>query len=106
MDRVYPDQEEAAMAEPALALQEPAPAAETAPARTLRRVWFRFAFVWLALYLFPFPLGSTLFTYPITVWYRDVWIRIVLWVGAALLHLKEPIAVATTGSGDRTFDYV
>ncbi len=68
-------------------------------------VAFRFAFSYLVLYIFPFPLGYI----PYTDWpgekYQALWHAIVPWVGTHIFHLGHPITVFTNGSGDTTFDY-
>jgi uncharacterized membrane protein YphA (DoxX/SURF4 family) len=69
------------------------------------RVAFRFAFSYLVLYVFPFPLGYI----PYTDWpsekYQNLWHAIVPWVGKHILHLGHPITIFTNGSGDTTYDY-
>lgn len=86
-------------------------AAATAPAWGLaRRVGFRFAFCYLVLYNFPFPL----YYLPIPGFdtllgrYLEVADTVVLWTGAHVLHLSHPIEVlrGKTGSGDTTYDWV
>jgi uncharacterized membrane protein YphA (DoxX/SURF4 family) len=69
------------------------------------RVTFRFAFVYFALYNFPFPLGLLPSSYADERW-EGLWHKLVPWVGAHVLHIGYPITVFTNGSGDTTYDYV
>jgi uncharacterized membrane protein YphA (DoxX/SURF4 family) len=70
------------------------------------RIAFRFVFVYLVLYNFPFPIGFLPYTnYPAQE-YVDLWHKIVPWVGRHVLHLAKPITVFSNGSSDTTFDYV
>jgi hypothetical protein len=87
--------------------QANAQAIEPAPRWRLgTRIAFRFAFAYLVLYIFPFPLG----TLPYTAWpaqkYQTLWDKVVPWVGKHVLHLGYSVAIAFTGSGDRTYDYI
>jgi hypothetical protein len=73
---------------------------------TLRKVLFRFAFIFLLGYALVFSNGAYPYLYPL--------IRLIdyglhsfsPWVGAHLLHLPELITIFTNGSGDTTYDYV
>lgn len=69
-------------------------------------VAFRFVFAYLVLYNLPFPLGDTTFTEWAAGKYEGFWHAVVLWAGKHVLRLGYDITVATTGSGDRTYDYV
>jgi hypothetical protein len=71
-----------------------------------RRVGFRFAFAYLLLYNFPFPLGAVPFTDTIKEWYDKLWHLVVPWFAAHVLHLAKPITIFSNGSGDTTYDYV
>jgi uncharacterized membrane protein YphA (DoxX/SURF4 family) len=106
----------APVASPALAV--PAPAAAAAPAWSLaRRIAFRFVFCYLLLYNLPFPLYLLDFL-PIPGLgpgiaaaykaYFKFWNAVVLWTGAHVLHLAQPIQNlrGKTGSGDTTYDWV
>ncbi|MFY9820576.1 MAG: hypothetical protein WAM82_04290 [Thermoanaerobaculia bacterium] len=70
-----------------------------------KRILFRFAFIYLVLYKFPFPLkeipwaGETLIQ-P----YKDLWDRLVPWAGKHLLGLN--VKIRHGGSGDTTYSYV
>lgn len=68
-----------------------------------KRMIFRFVFIYLILYNFPFPLDFIPF---IGEKYSEFWHIIVPWVGKHLLHLSYDITVFTNGSGDTTYDYV
>ena len=84
----------------------PAPPAPHTTWHLSSRILFRFAFSYLLLYCFPFPLG----TIPYTDWpaekYQDMWKLLVPWVGRHVLHLGRDITVFTNGSGDTTYDWV
>jgi hypothetical protein len=71
-----------------------------------RRAGFRFAFAYLVLYSFPFPIGMI----PGTDWpaeqYSKLWDAIIPWVGAHVLGISREIPTGMTGSGDRTYDYI
>ena len=68
-----------------------------------RRVAFRFAAVYLLLYIFPFPLdlipGTSLFG-----WWDAAWRVLVQWTGLHVFGVA--ITVMPNGSGDTTFNYV
>jgi uncharacterized membrane protein YphA (DoxX/SURF4 family) len=70
------------------------------------RFVFRFAFVYLILYNFPFPLYYVPGAYRVLNWYGPVLHTTVPWVGSHLLRLKTPITNFSYGSGDKTYDYV
>jgi hypothetical protein len=69
------------------------------------RFGFRFAFVYLILYNFPFPLNVP-GAYRASSWYELVLHKAVPWVGAHVLRLKTPITNFSGASGDKTYDYV
>lgn len=72
----------------------------------LKRLGFRFAFVYWIFYSFPFPLDGLPYMEKVGEWYTAVWDKIVLWVGGSILRIPYEISTAETGSGDRTYDYV
>ena len=83
------------------------------PNDTLRKRWsaatrfgFRFAFVYLILYNFPFPLYYVPGVNRALYWYVPVLHTTVPWVGSHLLRLKTPITNFSFGSGDKLYDYV
>jgi hypothetical protein len=69
-----------------------------------RRLVFHFAFVYLILYIFPFPLQYIPYANLAFVPYRELWDWLVPWVGRNLLGLE--ITVRPNGSGDTTYNYV
>jgi hypothetical protein len=78
-----------------------------------RRVLFRFAFAYLIIYNFPFPLQHILryATWNDTPWgakilepYSDLWNKVVPWVGQQVFGVE--ITVRPNGSGDTTYNYV
>ena len=71
-----------------------------------RRVALRFVFCYLALYTFPFPIGSLPYTDSLSSKYSQLWHPIGVWFGAHVLHLRHPITGFSNGSGDTTYDYV
>ena len=70
------------------------------------RVVFRFVFVYLILYILPFPLGSVPYTDALAEPYTELWNAIIPRVGRDVLKLDYEVAVAFNGSGDRTYDYI
>lgn len=67
---------------------------------------FRFAFAYIAIYCFPFPLAIFLFPSPIRRFYEQhVWHAFVPWFGARILHLSHPITNFIEVS-DSTYGYV
>lgn len=76
------------------------------PWRSETRIAFRFFFLYFGLYNFPFPLGWLPGTQSFYQQYASIWHRIVPWVGAHCLRLRQPIKTFTNGSGDTTYDYI
>jgi hypothetical protein len=73
--------------------------------RSLQRIFFRFAFSYLVLYNFPFPLDVIpVLGEVIAKPYIDLWNAVVPWVGKHLFHVT--ITVRPNGSGDTTYNYV
>jgi hypothetical protein len=70
------------------------------------RVAFRFAFVYLVLYILPFPLGSFPYTDALADPYTQLWNAVVPRVGRDVLRLGYEFPIPFNGSGDRTYDYV
>jgi hypothetical protein len=69
-----------------------------------RRILFRFAFAYLVLYNFPYPLIYIPFVDVIVSPYQKLWRALVPWVGAHLFHVAA--VFRPTGSGDSTYSYV
>jgi hypothetical protein len=70
------------------------------------RIGFRFAFAYLILYSFPFPLTEIPGVSYLFRWYSPMWQKMVIWTGAHVLHLSQPVQYAFTGSGDTTYSYI
>ena len=76
---------------------------EEAPHWSLaKRIAFRFAFSYLVLYCIPFPI-NLFWQNPLK--YQELWHRIVVAVAKQFLGIAVTV-VDTTGSGDKTYDYV
>lgn len=73
---------------------------------TAARMAFRFAFVYMLLYLLPFPLHYLPGLGILVQWHDAVWQAVVPWIAAHLLGISRPLMLVETGSSDRTFDYV
>ncbi|GEL70481.1 DoxX family membrane protein [Myxococcus virescens] len=72
-----------------------------------RRLAFRFAFAYLAIYFFPFPLDLIPVLGEFIHAFQDgLWKAAVPWVGKHVLRLSTDITVMPNGSGDTTFNYV
>jgi hypothetical protein len=72
-----------------------------------RRVAFRFAFSYLALYLFSryLELVEVLSdSSAVAAWYEKPWAALVPWIGKHLFHVDAPSRV--TGSGDAMFNWL
>ncbi|HET8887619.1 MAG TPA: hypothetical protein VFQ41_01850 [Candidatus Angelobacter sp.] len=70
------------------------------------KIAFRFAFSYLVLYCFPFPLGGLPYTGKPAEWYELGWHKVVPWVAQHWLRLAHPITTFSNGSGDTTYDYI
>ena len=81
---------------------------ETAPAAPIwspaKRLLFRFAFAYLVLYNFPFPLDYIPYVDMAALLYRKLWRALVPWVGTHLFHADT--STLPNGSGDSTYSYV
>lgn len=64
---------------------------------------FRFTGTYLVLYIFPFPMS---FIPGLGTGYTELRNKLVHWVSGDVLQIMGTMGSATTGSGDRTFDYV
>ena len=67
--------------------------------RLAKRIAFRFAFTYLALYNFPFPVGALPWTDGLAAKYELIWKVVVPWAGSHVFHIKSPISTTSTGSG-------
>jgi hypothetical protein len=76
------------------------PTIEWSPAR---RVAFRFAAVYISLYIVPIPL-YLLPTERVAEWWNELWAPLVKWTGLHVFGVT--ITVLPNGSGDTTFNYV
>jgi hypothetical protein len=85
----------------------PGPEPAAAPEWGLgKKILFRFAFVYLVLYSFPFPLDYVPLAWigKLFVWYSGLWESAIRWVGPHLFHVS--ITATPNGSGDTTYNYV
>jgi hypothetical protein len=71
-----------------------------------KRVAFRFAFAYFALYLFPSPLGIIPGLSKLTDAYRKFATLVVLWVAKHWIRLSQEIPTANLSSGDKLYDYL
>jgi hypothetical protein len=69
-----------------------------------KRLLFRFAFCYLVLYSFPFPLYYIPWVGMVGMWTFQMWNRLVPWVGQQVFGVA--ITVQPNGSGDTTYNYV
>src|SRR5690242_20899856 len=58
------------------------------------RMAFRFGFAYLVLYSFPFPLTQIPGVASLFNWYDAAWKKLVIWTGAHVLHLAQPVQYA------------
>ena len=70
------------------------------------RLLFRFIGSYFVIYSFPYPLSLIPGTGKAVAFYANHWNDGVAWVGAHVLHLAQPIAELSNGSGDRLFAWV
>ncbi|HZN40287.1 MAG TPA: hypothetical protein VFD82_15880 [Planctomycetota bacterium] len=71
-----------------------------------KRVLFRFVFVYLILYILPFPLELIPETKPATDGFETASNAVLAWFGKNVLFIGQDLAPFDTGSGDTTRDYV
>nr|AYM53924.1 membrane protein [Corallococcus coralloides] len=92
---------------PAPSAPQPGPSApEPAAWGLARRIAFRFAFAYLLIYSFPYPVSAIGEVEFLTQAVEGGWERVVPWVGKHVLGMEQDITVFTNGSGDTTFNYV
>jgi hypothetical protein len=70
----------------------------------VKKLLFRFAFSYLVLYSFPFPLYYIPYVAMAVMWYFQMWSKLVPWVGQQVFGVT--ITVQPNGSGDTTYNYV
>lgn len=71
----------------------------------LRKIGFRFAFIYFLLYSFPFPLSTIPGISWLSNFYYNFLAFLIPWVGNTFLGIEE-ISTVPTGSGDTTYGYV
>jgi hypothetical protein len=69
------------------------------------RVAFRFSFVYLVLYILPFPFDRIPYAYALSSWYPSRWTPIVTWVGRHVFRVTYELT-PPNGSGDTTWNYL
>jgi hypothetical protein len=71
----------------------------------IKKITFRFFFIYFSLFIpfqnTPFPFWDILFKYP-TQWMQEL----IVWVGANIYYVEEPVSIRVTGSGDTTYDFL
>lgn len=70
-----------------------------------RRIAFRFAAIFLFLYILPFPFDKVPGVHVLAQGYSKAWHAIAVWVGNHVLNLPQPITHFNDG-GDKMYDYV
>jgi hypothetical protein len=90
---------------------QPAPASEVTPEVAaapawgpVKRILFRFAFVYLLLYNLPFPLYYIPYVGEALGWYRAFWSWLVPWTATNVFGTV--VTVRPNGSGDTTYNWV
>jgi uncharacterized membrane protein YphA (DoxX/SURF4 family) len=72
----------------------------------INRILFRFAFCFVIITFFPFPIDEIPKLGVLDDKVLSIWIPIAQWTGAHVLHLGPVFHHENDGSGDTTFDYV
>ena len=72
----------------------------------LKRFPVHFGWVFFGLYFFPFPLNYLPFMGWLSSGWKAMWKAAVVWSGAHVLRLPQPILYEPTGSGDTLHDWV
>ena len=70
------------------------------------RFGFRVLFTYVVLYTFPGPISELPGTDFISEPFNALWKRVVPWFGAHILHLRQPVSIRPSGSGDKLYDWV
>src|SRR3569833_367619 len=78
----------------------------TQPWSFMKKLLFRFSFLFFVLYIFLNPNGF----FPYVDYAYNLYIspfqKLIPWIGKHILHLSYDITTFTNGSGDTTYDYV
>lgn len=96
-------------AEPLSLVRAPSPSESPAarpPWSLARCIAFRFAFVYLGLYCFPYPLNELPKGDKLTAPWDWLLHHVVPWFGHHVLHIAREIPLGPNGSGDTTYDWV
>lgn len=80
--------------------------AEPAYWSAAQKIAFRFFMIFFLLYIFFNPNGVLPYSDNLQAIYIQPFYKLVPWIGAHILHLNKPIAIAITGSGDTSYDYI
>src|SRR5579872_3487815 len=78
----------------------------TADWSLLKKLAFRFFFIYFLLYIFFNPNGVLPYIDDVYNWYIQPFHKLVVWIGTHVLHLAKPITTFTNGSGDTIYDNV
>ena len=82
-------------------------ASESSAWSLIQKFLFRFFGLYLALYIFPFPLESIFSQFDFVGGaHEKLWSSVANWVSANVLGLRQQLVDTMTGSGDRTYDFV
>lgn len=77
----------------------------SSPWPLVKKIAFRFFFLYFLFYILPFPFSLFDFTDSISQGFSDIWDELVD-VFASLLGFEGPIDSSMTGSGDKTYDFL
>lgn len=72
----------------------------------LKKLTFRFFFIYFLLYIFFNPNGVLPYIDNAYNWYIEPFHKLAAWIGAHILHIAKPVTVFTNGSGDTTYDNI
>jgi hypothetical protein len=78
----------------------------TADWSLLKKLTFRFFFIYFLLYIFFNPNGVLPYIDDVYNWYIQPFHNLVVWIGGHILHTEKPVTVFTNGSGDTTYDNI
>ncbi|MEM7187141.1 MAG: hypothetical protein AAF466_10825 [Bacteroidota bacterium] len=71
-----------------------------------QRITFRFFFIYLVLYIFPFPLYYIPGLSVLGGYYSSMMDSLIVWSGSAIFGITETIDSSPNGSGDRLYSFV